>query len=211
MPAPLLDIYQALLDAFGPQHWWPGESPFEVMVGAVLAQNTAWTNVSRAIANLRDEGLLSLPAMAALPLEELARRIRPSGYFNQKALRLKHLVLHVERHHTDLETFFNQEAGALREELLGLKGIGPETADSILLYAAAKPIFVVDAYTHRILSRHHLVAEEADYHAIQELFMDNLPEAVPLYNEYHALLVRLGKEYCKKSNPRCDECPIQGF
>ena len=209
MSTRLLDIYQILLDTFGPQYWWPGESPCEVMVGAVLAQNTTWTNVSRAIANLKDDNLLSLTALTALPVELLAERIRPSGYFNQKALRLKNLVLHIEQQHGDLETFFNQDTLALREELLGLKGIGPETADSIALYAAAKPIFVVDAYTHRIASRHNLIAEEADYDEIQELFMDSLPQDVALYNEYHALLVRLGKEYCKKSTPRCENCPLK--
>ncbi|MDH5298901.1 MAG: endonuclease III domain-containing protein [Desulfobulbaceae bacterium] len=208
----LLDIYHTLLAAFGPQHWWPGDTPLEVLVGAVLAQNTAWSNVSRAIANLKEANLLSLEALAALPVEELAGHIRPSGYFNQKALRLKNLVHHIDSlHQGDLEQFFDLKTGALREELLSLKGIGPETADSIVLYAAGKPLFVVDTYTHRILSRHNLIGEEAYYHEIQELFMHSLPEEVELYNEYHALLVRLGKEYCKKSKPRCDDCPIRDF
>ncbi len=211
MSSRLQEIYDTLLDAFGPQHWWPGETPFEVLTGAVLTQNTAWTNVERAIANLKAADALTLDGMAALDTAVLAELIRPSGYYNQKAARLQGLLRYISDKHGDLDSFFDQDAEALREELLSLKGVGPETADSIALYAAGKPTFVVDAYTHRIFSRHNLIAEEAGYHEIREMFMDRLPEDVQLYNEYHALIVRLGKEYCKKSKPLCAQCPLEGF
>ncbi|MDH4320046.1 MAG: endonuclease III domain-containing protein [Desulfobulbaceae bacterium] len=211
MSSRLQEIYDTLYTAFGPQHWWPGETPFEVLIGAVLTQNTAWTNVERAIANLKAADALSLDGLAALDTVILAELIRPSGYYNQKAARLQGLIRYITDTHGDLDAFFDQDTESLREELLSLKGIGPETADSIALYAAGKPTFVVDAYTHRIFSRHNLIAEEAGYHEIREMFMDGLPEDVPLYNEYHALIVRLGKEYCKKSKPRCEQCPLQGI
>ena len=204
----IFEIYQALYSHFGPQHWWPGDDPFEVMVGAVLTQNTSWRNVSTAIAVLREENLLSFAAMEALPEAELAARIKSSGYFNQKARRLKGLLAAIREESGDLEAFFATEPQLLRERLLAVKGIGPETADSICLYAAEKPLFVVDAYTYRILCRHSLISEEAGYQEIQELFLGSLPEETQLFNEYHALLVRLGKEYCKKSNPLCDSCPL---
>jgi endonuclease-3 related protein len=205
-------IYSALFDYFGPQYWWPGETPFEVMVGAVLTQNTNWHNVSRAIANLKADNLLSLSALVALPKEELAERIRPAGYYNLKAGRLKNLLLFIDgRYHGGMEDFLAQDTETLRRLLLEVKGIGPETADSIMLYAAHKPVFVVDAYTHRILFRHGLIAEDDGYHEIQEMFHDALPQEVPLYNEYHALLVQLGKEFCKKTRPRCSSCPLEGF
>lgn len=209
-PQPLLTIYQRLFDHFGPQHWWPGETPFEVMVGAVLTQNTAWTNVEKAITNLKGQGLLSFPALAALPHADLAALIRPCGYFNLKANRLHNLLVLIDNQAGgDLERFFQTPLPELRRLLLAVKGIGPETADSILLYAAAKPAFVVDAYTHRILSRHGLVAEDgADYHEMQELFLADLPHEVALFNEYHALIVRVGKEFCRKSQPRCAACPL---
>jgi endonuclease-3 related protein len=203
------EIYNALYDFFGPQQWWPGETPFEVMVGAVLTQNTNWENVTKAIDNLKEDNLLSLEALSALSVEELAEKIRPSGYFNLKAGRLKNLLDHINNNFDgSLELFFSQDAESLRHELLSVKGIGPETADSILLYAAEKPVFVVDAYTHRILFRHGLIAEEDDYHAIQEFFIDSLPQDIRMFNEYHALLVRAGKEFCKKSKPVCAGCPL---
>ncbi len=206
------EIYQALFDRFGPQHWWPGDSPLEVMVGAVLTQNTNWTNVSRAIANLKAEGLLSLGVLHAMPAAMLADRIRPAGYYNLKAARLKNLLDFIVSGYPDgLDGLFALETDLLREQLLKVKGIGPETADSIILYAAEKPVFVVDAYTHRILSRHGLISEEEGYDAIQEFFMDSLPGDVRLFNEYHALLVRLGKEHCRKKRPLCKGCPLEGF
>lgn len=208
----LLDIYQTLFDFFGPQQWWPGETPLEILVGAVLTQNTNWGNVSKAIANLKAEGLLSFNALAQLPTAALAEKIRPSGYYNLKAVRLQNLLRHIAETAGSLETYFaGRSTAALREELLAIKGIGPETADSILLYAGGKPTFVVDAYTHRILNRHHLAADECDYHELQALFLDHLDADVALFNEYHALIVRTAKEFCRKSNPRCDACPLKGF
>ncbi len=205
------EIHSRLVDHFGPQHWWPGETPFEVMLGAVLTQNTSWRNVSMVIEALRQDGLLSLEALEALPLEVLAEKIRPSGYYNQKAKRLKGLFAAIREDSGSLEDFFDQDTHTLREKLLAIKGIGPETADSITLYGAGKPVFVVDAYTYRILLRHDLIAEDAGYEEIQELFLGRLPTEAQLFNEYHALLVRLAKEYCKKSNPLCDACPLHGL
>ncbi len=214
--ADLQEIYEILHDHFGPQHWWPADSVFEVIVGAVLTQNTNWQNVSRALDNLRGDNLLSLAALHALPLELLAEKIRPSGYYNLKAKRL-HNLLDLLIDETDgnssedeiLADFFADDIPSLRQKLLTVKGVGPETADSILLYAGRKPIFVIDAYTWRVLVRHGLIGEESDYREMQELFMTNLPEDPRLFNEYHALLVRLGKEFCKKNNPLCRQCPLR--
>jgi endonuclease-3 related protein len=209
----LLAVYQGLYDHFGPQHWWPGDSVLEVLVGAVLTQNTNWTNVSKAITHLKGAGVLSLEALTALPVDMLAEMIRPAGYFNLKAQRLKNLLALLEQEVAvagSLEAFFCQDLFSLRQKLLAVKGIGPETADSILLYAAHKPIFVVDTYTYRFLARHGLVGEETSYEEMQELFMAALPAEPALFNEYHALLVCLGKEFCKKNNPRCPACPLQG-
>ncbi|WP_457574880.1 endonuclease III domain-containing protein [Desulfolithobacter sp.] len=208
----LKEIYTSLLDHFGPQNWWPGDTPFEVMVGAVLTQNTNWQNVEKAIANLKEAGVMSFEAMAALDRERLAGYIRPAGYYNIKAGRLQNLFAHItDNWDGDLEYFLSLPRERLREELLAVKGIGPETADSIILYAAAQPVFVIDAYTHRILSRHGLVDGSFGYYELQELFMDNLEEDVALFNEYHALLVRVGKEFCKKSRPDCAGCPLEGL
>jgi len=205
-------LYTRMYDQLGPQHWWPGETPFEVMVGAILTQNTSWKNVERAIDNLKGVGLLSLEALSALPAGLLAEYIRPVGYYNIKAGRLRNLLTCInEEHGGDLQAFLAQPLAPLREQLLSIKGVGPETADSILLYAANLPIFVVDTYTHRILSRHQVIDEDFGYHEIQELFMDNLTCDAQLYNEYHALLVRVGNVYCKKKNPDCAACPLQGL
>lgn len=209
----LQDLYDRLLDYFGPQQWWPGDTPFEVIVGAVLTQNTNWGNVEKAIDNLKNAGLLSLEALYTLPHETLADKIRPCGYYNLKATRLKNLLhlLH-DVYEADLDFFFAGELHSLRQSLLSVKGIGPETADSILLYAAQKPIFVVDAYTHRILSRHAFITEEdSDYSTIQDLFMDSLPNEPALFNEFHALIVMTGKHFCKKTTPLCETCPLKGF
>ena len=208
----VLEIYEILLDHFGPQGWWPGETPFEVMVGAVLTQNTNWTNVSKAIANLKGEDLLSFAKLRDLPVDVLAEKIKPAGYFNLKAARLKNLLNFVAKEYgSSLEEMFAVDRYTLRDEILTVKGIGPETADSILLYAGQKPVFVVDAYTHRIFARHNVIAEEDGYHEIQEYFALSLPEDVALFNEYHALIVRLGKEFCKKSKPLCSQCPLGEF
>jgi len=211
MSSRIAQFYQSLLDHFGPQYWWPGDTPLEIMVGAVLTQNTNWTNVEKALVNLKEADLMHLEKLADTPTFILAELIRPSGYYNLKASRLHNLIRTITSGNDNLESFFADDLYSLREKLLKIKGIGPETADSILLYAAGKPIFVIDAYTHRVLLRHDLIWEESDYHEIQELFMGSLPEDVAIYNEYHALLVMVGKEFCRKNNPLCDNCPLQGL
>ena len=205
----LTRIYDLLFQRFGPQCWWPGETPFEVVIGAILTQNTAWTNVARAIHNLKNAGCLHPEDFYRLDITELAELIRPSGYYQIKAQRLKEFMKHLFLNHNGkLERMFEQEIRPLRQELLDIKGIGPETADSILLYAASKPIFVVDAYTRRIFSRHGFFPEDWSYSDIQSLFMKSLPQDLQLYNEYHALIVRLAKTHCKK-NPVCIGCPLE--
>jgi endonuclease-3 related protein len=201
-------VYDRLLAAFGPQHWWPGQSPFEVMVGAVLTQNTSWKNVEKAIDNLRGRDLLEPHTLFAAPSEELEELIRPAGYYRVKTRRLRNLLaLLVHRYDGSLEAMFDTDVQTLRQELLGVNGIGPETADSILLYAGNLPVFVIDAYTHRVMARHGWIGFDADYHTLQDHFQDSLEEDVALYNEYHALLVRLGHGYCRK-RPKCDDCPL---
>ncbi len=201
-----------LLAHFGRQNWWPADSPFEVLVGAVLTQNTNWGNVTKALDNLKAENFLSFAALASLPQKQLAALIRPSGYYNLKASRLQNLLQCInDETEGDLELFFDQDVDALRHTLLGVKGIGPETADSIILYAAQKPVFVVDTYTHRFLSRHGQIGEESSYYEIQEVMTSSLPMETALYNEYHALIVCLGKEFCRKKNPRCQACPLRDF
>lgn len=205
----LLRLYDALYRRFGPQRWWPARSAFEVVVGAILTQSTAWVNVERAVAQLRRAGALRPAALAALPAARLARLVQPSGFFRVKAGRLRAFVRHlVRRHGGDLTRFLRQPPAALRAELLGITGIGPETADSILLYAAGRPVFVVDAYTRRILSRHRVVSRGVDYGRLQAVFMTHLPRDPALFNEYHALLVRVAKEYCR-ARPRCARCPLR--
>lgn len=200
--------YERLFAAFGPQHWWPGRDEEDVIIGAVLTQNTSWTNVERAMANLDAKGLCRLRAIASARRDRLARLLRPVGYFNLKADRLRSVARHfVERWDCDWERLRREPLGPLRHELLGVKGIGPETADSILLYALGHPTFVIDAYTKRILSRHGLVDGGVDYHALQDLFHKHLETDVPLFNEYHALLVRVGNRLCKR-RPNCEECPL---
>ncbi|TBV80673.1 MAG: endonuclease III domain-containing protein [Desulfobulbaceae bacterium] len=258
---PLREVYEKLMIFFGSQNWWPGETPLEITVGAVLTQNTAWVNVERAINNLKTAGLLPSPAtvanpdqrtgdqgpqteirsqeskdrahsssldprssvfgprfpdeqscliaLAALPRASLAAYLRPVGYYNVKAQRLHNLIHHVHYEYGNLADFLALPASKLRRELLGIKGIGPETADSIMLYAAGLAIFVVDGYTHRIFSRHQLLPEDTDYHSIQAIFTDALPADPQLYNEYHALIVKTGKEFCRKIKPRCSDCPLR--
>ena len=208
--ATLRKIYRKLLRAFGPQHWWPGETPFEVIVGAILAQNTAWTNAATAIQNLKREHLLSPSALEQVPIGRLAGLIRSSGYFNQKARRLKSFVLYLrDSYHGDLKKMQRVPLTRLRNELLAISGIGPETADSILLYAFGKPVFVVDAYTRRVLARHSLIDWGAGYQEIQQLFMERLPRKRTLLNEYHALIVALAKGFCQKTKPKCHLCPLR--
>ncbi len=203
-------VYQRLAEALGPQHWWPGETPFEVIVGAVLTQNTNWKNVEKAIRNLREADLLEPAALYAVPPEELEELLRPAGYFRVKARRLRSLLAFLEeRYGGSLDAMFATGTATLREQLLALHGIGPETADSILLYAGGLPVFVVDAYTHRILARHGWMEPEADYHQIQDFLQSRLPDDPALFNEFHALLVYVGKHYCRKRAPQCGACPLQ--
>ncbi len=247
--AELRSYYRALYHAWGAQHWWPARTRFEVIVGAYLTQNTAWTNVERALANLRAARLLSVRGIRRVPLAELERLIRPSGYFRQKAARLKTFVTFLNQEYGgSLARLFSQPTNKVREELLALNGVGPETADSILLYAGNHPVFVVDAYTRRILDRHSILPADADYEDIRKLFQRALTpivdeeqqkpwEARPklesgvrgaphppspisttprtalaqVYNEMHGLIVGVGKEFCRKSQPQCDECPLQPF
>lgn len=238
-------FYSALYRAWGPQHWWPAETPFEVITGAFLTQNTAWTNVSRAIANLRAAEKLDMGRIRDIAVAELEQLIRPAGYFRQKAARLKSFIAFLDsRYQGSLVRLFAQPTGQLRSELLGLNGIGPETADSILLYAGNHPVFVVDAYTRRIFDRHAILPAETQYEDIRALVEDSLcqlpdrsltptgqpseaaasmahvPSAMsvcsrtPLaqaYNEMHALIVAVGKNYCLKAGPKCEGCPLQRF
>lgn len=202
-------IYQKLYSHFGPQHWWPAKTPFEVMLGAILTQNTSWSNVEKAIANLKKHRLLDLNKLYQLPEKKLAPLIRPVGYYNIKAKRLKHFLGFLFKYYKgNFKKMSRESLPQLRQQLLNVNGIGPETADSILLYALNKPTFVIDAYTKRILSRHHFIKEDASYTEIQNLFMQELKSDVKLFNEYHALLVKLGKEFCLKNKPKCDICPL---
>jgi endonuclease III related protein len=204
-----VEIYDRLYAAFGPQNWWPAESPFEVIVGAVLTQNTAWTNVEKAIAGLRKNHLIDIKAMAQVPEEKLANVIRPSGFFRLKAKYLKTVVRFIsESYGGKLDQMWETEGAMLRRELLLVKGLGPETVDSILLYAGAFPYFVVDAYTRRIFSRHHFFRENQEYHLIQRYFMSSLANDAQLFNEYHALIVQTAKRYCHRRNPDCAACPL---
>jgi endonuclease-3 related protein len=244
--------YSALFRAWGPQHWWPAESAFEVVVGAYLTQNTAWTNVEKALTNLRTAGVLSVKGIRSVSMVELEGLIRPAGYFRQKANRLKLFVRFLDdRYRGSLARMFATPTSQLRQELISLNGVGPETADSILLYAGNHPVFVVDAYTRRIVERHELLPEGAVYEEIQrlfqealssiadsDLFLERVPEGAEfglatgfpatrhppskmsaakrtslaqVYNEMHGLIVGVGKHFCKKSQARCDECPLRSF
>lgn len=237
---PILRYYRSLLSRYGPQNWWPAQSRFEVIVGSYLTQNTNWTNVEKAMQNLRRARALSLAAIRDLPLARLQRLIRPSGYFRQKAVRLKNFVRYLDSHYSgSLDRMFSQPTAELRAELLALNGVGPETADSILLYAGNHPVFVVDAYTRRILERHGIISPKTSYEEIRALIEQALASASPEslavaqlgsdprhpasrmsrmarqqlaqhYNELHALIVRVGNEYCR-SVARCEGCPLKEF
>lgn len=208
-PPPLDEYFNSLFTTLGPQHWWPGETPFEVIVGAILTQNTSWKNVELAIANLRDEGLLSLAGIARAHPRHLAALLRPSGYFRQKARKLQAFVAFLRREYRgSLRRMFSTPLLELREKLLGVWGIGPETADSILLYAGQQPVFVVDAYTRRILSRHGWIGEKAKYEDVRWMFERQFPGDVKRFNEFHALIVHAGKSWCRPQDPLCGECPL---
>jgi endonuclease-3 related protein len=207
----LWTIYEKLDAFFGDLRWWPGDTPFEVIVGAILTQNTNWKNVERAIGNLREAGILHPGGLHVIAAEPLSELIRPSGYYRLKANRLKaFLEFLFQEYSGDLKRMFREDLWVLRDKLLAVKGIGEETADSILLYAGCKPVFVVDTYTRRILERHRLIGEGAGYGEIQALFMENLPSDVRLFNQFHALIVNTGKNYCGKS-PNCEGCPLHGL
>ncbi len=210
MTSGLNTFYQRLYSYFGPQHWWPSDSAFEVMVGAILTQNTNWVNVEKAIDNLKKYKLLTPAKVYSLSKQRLALLIQPAGYYNIKAKRLKNFLDFFIKHYKgSIKKMSGADTFNLRKELLAVNGVGPETADSILLYALNKPIFVVDAYTKRILLRHGFIKEDASYEQVQDLFMQNINSDVQLFNEYHALLVRLGKEFCLKNRPRCNVCPLR--
>jgi endonuclease-3 related protein len=205
----LQTIYERLIRHFGPQHWWPGETAFEVAVGAILTQNTSWKNAAYAVANLKRFRLLDPFRLKSAPIQRLAGCIRPCGYYRQKAKYLKAFAEYLcHSHHGRMDRMAKIPIDLIRKDLLDLPGIGPETADSILLYALGKPIFVVDAYTRRVLARHSLIPWDADYHEIQSIFMDRLPHQSAIFNEYHALLVAVGKKFCRP-HPHCSHCPLR--
>jgi endonuclease-3 related protein len=232
--------YSALHSRWGPQNWWPAQSRLEVIAGAYLTQNTNWSNVEKAIANLRRTRVLSVRGLREIPLRRLERLVRPSGYFRQKAQRLKIFIRYLDKHYQgSLDRMFARPTEQLRTELLALHGVGPETADSILLYAGNHPVFVVDAYTRRVLDRHGLITAKTTYEQIRALMEEAIAHAdgkplaaakpgaeprhpvsrmsrtsrsqvVQDYNELHALIVRAGNEYCR-SAPKCEQCPLREF
>jgi endonuclease-3 related protein len=212
-------LYEAMLEGLGPSGWWPGEHPFEIAVGAVLTQNTAWGNVEKALDRLRQKNALRLDHMLNMPPHELEDALRPSGFFRLKARRLRNLLLFFSSFSNwdqapetgRLDFLQAMPTDALRKALLNIHGIGPETADCILLYALERPSFVVDAYTRRICARHGFLPNSVSYEELRDFFMRALPVDVSLYNEYHALLVRIGKQFCKKQKPLCAECPLGKF
>lgn len=205
----LMSIYDTLFAHFGPLNWWPGESPFEVLVGAVLTQAVSWNNAARAVSNLKSAGLLSVESLLGIPAEELAECIRPALYHRQKARKLHELMAFIDHRYSGrLDLMFADRLEALRPALLNVWGIGPETADSILLYAGQYPVFVVDAYTIRIFSRIGLVPVQTNYREMQIFLQNNTHKEVYFYNEYHALLVNLGKDFCRKNKPLCRSCPL---
>ncbi len=208
--ADLQEIYSALFQSFGPQHWWPGETPFEVMIGAILTQQTAWKNVEIAIGNLKEANLLDVEPLHKASIKRIEEVVRPTGFYRQKSKSVKNFInFLMEEYQGDLEKMFGEDGQELRKKLLSVKGIGYETADSILLYACEKPFFVVDAYTKRALRRLEMI-ETDSYEQIRTFFEDSLPRNLDLYKEFHALLVELGKRYCRPK-PICEECPLNGI
>lgn len=207
----LLEIYDRLNAHFGDLHWWPADDPFEVMVGAILTQNTAWTNVEKALAALKKNGFLAPEALRNIPEDTLAELIRPAGYYHLKAARLKAFIqFFMDSYSGRVEKMHQEEGPVLRAKLLGVWGVGKETADSIVLYACDKPLFVIDAYTRRVFSRHQFARENMDYDELQGLFMDHLPHDTSFYKQYHALIVNTAKHFCRKT-PLCDGCPLKSL
>jgi len=207
----LSDLYEMMNRHFGDLHWWPGESPLEIMIGAVLTQNTAWRNVEKALRNLKEQQFIHIETILQAAPEKIAELIRPAGFFRLKTERLRNLLFFIKKDYKgSLERMFEEDVWTLREKLLQVKGIGEETADSILLYAGEKAIFVIDAYTRRVLLRHRLIREDMTYGELQRFFMDRLSRDAALYNQYHALFVEMGKSFCTKV-PQCDACPLREF
>lgn len=205
----LMQIYNILLQHYGNQHWWPGQTTLEIIIGAILTQNTSWKNVEKAIKNIRAQNELSFDQLNSKTTDQIAKLIKPAGYYNLKAKRLKNFLNWLSENHAGkLDSLAPLDTETLRSELLAINGIGPETADSIILYAFEKPAFVVDTYTCRIMARHLLIDLPCDYHQLQELFTSSLQPDPKLFNEFHALLVRLAKEHCRKK-PLCNNCPLQ--
>lgn len=218
----LSTYYLKLFNSLGPQNWWPGDSPLEITVGAILTQNTSWSNVEKAIIQLKEHHLLPTndPSSSSAPYifklqnieqDKLAQIIKASGYFNIKAKRLKNFIHFVWKNYTHLENMLPMPLEDLRQQLLSINGIGGETADSILLYGFNKPSFVIDAYTRRIFSRHKIFTENSSYEELRTTFMNSITNDTQLYNEYHALIVHVGKHYCRPKNPRCDTCPLKDY
>jgi len=203
-------IYRSLYGHYGPRHWWPGDTKLEIIVGAILTQNTAWTNVEKAVKNLKKEKVLTVKKLSSISEKKLSRLIRPAGYYNIKARRIKNFLRFLNNFYGgNIRRMFRTRTDSLRNELLAVNGIGPETADSILLYAGEKPVFVVDAYTKRIFSRHGYIKESANYDEVQEFFLKRLPLNAGMFNEFHALIVELGKKLCRRKKPLCNICPIR--
>ena len=204
------ELHRRLLEHYGPSGWWPGDNAFEIMVGAILTQNTNWTNVEKAINNLKAARMLSPQKIHAMAAEDLAELIRPAGYFNVKASRLRNFVsLLMEKADGDPAILFDRSRDELRDLLLNVKGVGRETADSIICYAAGKEIFVIDAYTRRILERHGITGDSADYDELRLLFEKDLPRDIGIYKDLHAWLVFVGKDFCRPRKPACESCPLQ--
>ena len=204
-----LEVYETLRSHFGFLDWWPGDTADEILIGAVLTQNTSWKNAEKAVLNLKKEGMLSVKKLSTTSIANLQRMIMPSGYYRQKALRLRDICSYITTNYATLENFFSKDTADLRKELLSLNGIGPETADSIILYSAEKPIFVIDAYTRRAVQRIYGEKNERGYAELQSLIQHNIPKGIKLYNDFHAQFVELGKNYCRKK-PLCGECPLHG-
>ncbi len=207
-PAPIL-LYKLMSARFGFLNWWPGDSPDEILIGAVLTQNTSWKNVEKAISTLKEAKLLSVKKLAKFNLRELQQMIKPSGYYRQKAKTLTKICTYITSNYETTDNFFSQELYSLRKELLSLNGIGPETADAIILYAAEKPVFVIDSYTRRIMQRVYAMDKEPKYEALQEVLQKAIPQKLSIYKDFHAQFVELGKNHCRKK-PLCDNCPLNG-
>ncbi len=208
MKIDLKELYEHMKAFFGHRNWWPGDTTLEIIIGAILTQNTAWKNVEKALDRLKQEKVLSYKGLRQLPLEKLAEYVRPSGYYNQKAKKIKAFIRFLtEEYQGNMKRMFQDDTGILREKLLAINGIGPETADSILLYAGGHYSFVIDLYTYRVMSRHGWIAENADYHTMRDFFMERLPRDLDLYKDFHAQFVAIGHHYCRKT-PNCDDCPL---